>query len=63
MAAPSSNLDDGFTRRLQPGEPALIESRCNHCGLVILGSAMNGLEEKEREHRLRCLPGQNVSNA
>ncbi len=55
MAAPVL-VPQGFTRRLKPGDPVLIESRCDFCGLLITGSIMHGLTDNELAHRKNC-PG------
>ncbi len=43
----------GFTRRLTD-DSMLIESRCQFCGVVIVGSVLHGLREEENAHQANC---------
>lgn len=43
----------GFARQLN-GDASLIESRCEQCGAVIVGSVLHGLAEKEGQHLADC---------
>lgn len=54
MASASKPAPDGYSRRLKPDDPMLIESRCDYCGLVITGSAMHDLTDHELTHRQNC---------
>jgi hypothetical protein len=47
------NVLKAFTRRLLD-EGRNIESHCKYCGDVIVGSARDGLLEKEEEHFKKC---------
>ena len=50
---PQSVKLDGFVRRLID-DGLHIESCCRLCGAVIIGSVMDGLVDKEREHVKNC---------
>ncbi len=57
MGAPSQSSaeKDFYTRRLiYSGNESLVESRCAHCGMVIIGSATRSLIADELEHMRRC---------
>ncbi len=54
----SDEEKDFYTRRLiYSGNESLVESRCSHCGIVIIGSAMRSLIADELEHMRRCPEG------
>jgi hypothetical protein len=55
MSSPDKipNLVTGYWRRLLEGGQ-LIESKCVTCGVVITGSAREGLSEREAEHLADC---------
>ncbi len=55
MAAIPVQPEASFNRRLKLGDPSLIESRCNLCGFLIVGSVLRGLPQQEAEHLRRCL--------
>jgi hypothetical protein len=45
---------DGFTRTLtRDGARTLIESKCDYCGAVIVGSVPQ-LQHEEEQHRTEC---------
>jgi hypothetical protein len=55
MAAPQpARVGDVFTRRLIDNG-LQIESRCNFCGVAIVGTARdNDIKSKEQQHVLNC---------
>jgi hypothetical protein len=48
-----AKVTQAFVRRLI-NNGLQIESRCKSCGVVIVGSAMEGLAEKEQQHIQNC---------
>jgi hypothetical protein len=50
---------DFYTRRLiYSSNKSLVESRCCHCGTLIIGSATQRLIADELEHMVQCLQSQ-----
>jgi len=46
---------DGYTRSLvREGQRVLIESKCDYCGVVLVGSVPQ-LQQDEERHRLKCV--------
>jgi hypothetical protein len=62
----TGDLPSAFARRLVANDLTVIESRCNACGFLVVGSVMEGLAEKEADHLSKCVacagqPGQSTN--
>jgi hypothetical protein len=58
MASINDPLDSGvpltFHRRLLPTDNTRIISICIKCGVVLIGSVIDGLPDREVEHAVEC---------
>jgi uncharacterized OB-fold protein len=54
IMSPIREETDQYTRQYLDQEGKIVESVCNNCGKVLVGSVTHGLRQREIQHTVEC---------